>query len=125
MHTTFKQRAYEHIRQGMLTGRLLPGARLSNRALANEIGASLIPVREAISQLVSEGLAEHRPRMGAFVMQVDREELAELYDLREALECHAIRRAVADLTDVDLEEMQRSNDQLSELMAVVAQQPDH
>ena len=75
MTATLKQRAYNHIRRQVMTGRLSPGARLCNRGLAKEIGVSLIPVREAISQLVSEGLAEHRPRLGAFVVRVGREEL--------------------------------------------------
>ena len=113
MTTTLKQRAYNHIRRQLIAGRLAPGARLCNRTLAKEIGVSLIPVREAISQLVSEGLAEHRPKMGAFVLDVGREELEELYDLREALECHAILKATSRLTQAELAEMDDCNAELA------------
>ena len=115
MTTTLKQRAYDHIRGQLVAGRLSPGERLCNRGLAKEIGVSLIPVREAISQLVSEGLAEHRPRMGAFVMEIGREELEELYDLREALECHAIAKAVGRLTEAELAAMDDFGAELAEV----------
>ncbi len=84
-----RQQAYEHIRGKVVRGEFEPGERLSNRKLAREVGASFIPVREAISQLVSEGLVEHRPDQGAFVATLSRREIEDLYDLREALECHA------------------------------------
>ncbi len=115
MPPTLKQRAYDHIRRQLVAGRLSPGARLCNRGLAQEIGVSLIPVREAISQLVSEGLAEHRPRLGAFVVRVGREELEELYDLREALECHAVAKAVNRLTQAELAEMDDYNAELADI----------
>ena len=84
MATTLKQRAYEYIRRQLLNGELSPGSRLCNRTLAEQIGMSFIPVREAISQLASEGLIEHRPRLGAFVLDPSREQIEELYDFREA-----------------------------------------
>lgn len=119
MNTTLKQQAYHHIRQQLLAGQLPPGSRLCNRSLAQQIGVSLIPVREAISQLVSEGLAEHRPRMGAFVVQFGREDLEELYDLREALECHAILKAVHRLSEAELAEMEAHNRQLDDIRNVL------
>jgi DNA-binding GntR family transcriptional regulator len=60
MSGNLKQRAYEHIRQNLLTGHYPPGASLSAVALAKEIGVSQTPVREAISQLETEGLVEIR-----------------------------------------------------------------
>lgn len=109
---TLKQRAYEHIQHKLLAGELRPGDRLSNRKLADEIGISLIPVREATAQLVSEGLAEHRPGVGCFVASLSREELAELYDLREALECHAAAGAAQCITDQDLAVMRQCHQRL-------------
>ncbi len=111
MNTTLKQRAYEHIRQKLISGRLPPGSRLCNRELAEEIGISFIPVREAINQLTSAGLAEYKPRLGAFVMEPSREEIEELYDIREALECHAVGKAAGRIRDARLTEMQKYNDQ--------------
>jgi DNA-binding GntR family transcriptional regulator len=104
--TTLKQAAYEHIRRMLLLGELEPGDRLSNRGLAEEIGVSVIPVREAISQLASEGLVEHRPGQGSFVAQTHREEIEELYDLRQAVECHAVERVAEGADEAHLAEMQ-------------------
>lgn len=105
MSENLKECAYLHIYQKLADGELAPGSRLSNRGLAKEIGISPIPVREAISQLQSEGLVEHRRGMGAFVPEPSSDELEDLYDQREALECHAIGRICGHFSDADLAEM--------------------
>jgi DNA-binding GntR family transcriptional regulator len=110
MTASLRDRAYNYIRTQLINGQFAPGARLSHRALAREMGISFIPVREAVSQLVSEGFVVHEPKLGTFVMQVSRQELAELYDLREALEGHAVTRAAGRISPEELAEMERSND---------------
>jgi DNA-binding GntR family transcriptional regulator len=90
MSTSLKDLAYTHIRGRLLDGSIQPGARISSRAFAREIGVSFIPVREAITQLGAEGLVEQRPGIGTFAALCNREDLRELYELREALEVHAI-----------------------------------
>ena len=109
---TLKQKAYNHIRGRILRGELSPGARLSNRKLAAEVGISFIPVREAIGQLVSEGLAEHRPNYGAVVREASREEIVDLYDFRHALECHAVKAAAKYVTAADISELEDRNRRL-------------
>ncbi|MEM9481793.1 MAG: GntR family transcriptional regulator [Verrucomicrobiota bacterium] len=99
------EKAYEHIRRRLFNGELAPGARLVNRALASEIGMSLIPVREAISRLVSEGLVDHISGAGAFVRTVDRQELSQLYDVRDLFEPHAAAEAARLRTDHELDEL--------------------
>lgn len=116
MSVSQRDRAYQYIRAQLVSGRLPPGTRLSHRALAKEIGMSFIPVREAVSQLVSEGLVAHEPKLGTFVMEISRQELAELYDLREALERHAVLKAAERITDMELDEMQRHNDELGAIV---------
>src|SRR5579859_2034234 len=93
MTVNLKQRAYEHIRQNLLAGRYQPGSALSAVALAKEIGISQTPVREAISQLETEGLVEQLPRLGMRVKVIDRRELEELFEIRELLESGAAARA--------------------------------
>jgi DNA-binding GntR family transcriptional regulator len=93
-----KRSAYEHIRQGLLWGKLPPGTLLSPAALAREIGISHTPVREAISQLESEGLVEQLPRVGARVRVIDRQELIDLFELRELLESGAAAQAAERIT---------------------------
>ena len=114
MQVTFAQRAYEHIRDKLLSGEMTPGTRLVNRALAEEIGVSAIPVREAISRLASEGLVAHVSGAGAFVRQPDRQELIELYGLREALETHVVAEAARCITEEELAALEKICDDWQE-----------
>ncbi len=110
-----KERAYAHIVDRMAHGALPPGSRLSNRRLAGELGVSVIPVREAISRLESEGFVEYQPGVGAFVPSPSYDELLEIYDLREAIECHAIRKVAESITEADLD---RLDDDLASMAEV-------
>lgn len=121
---TYKQKAYEYIRRKLMQGAFQAGARLSNRALAREIGISFIPVREAISQLSSEGLVEHKPGLGTFVVMPSRQELEDLYDLREALECHAALKAAERMGPAEITEMKQWNQALLAVVAEVEKEPD-
>ena len=116
MDVSLKQKAYDFIRDKLMLGELTAGARLSNRALAAEIGISVIPVREAMSQLVSEGLLEHRPKVGVFVVESSREELVELCELREALESYAAAKAASRAAKPELADM-RMRCQTMQLLA--------
>ncbi len=122
MPVTLTQQARDYIFNKLVRGELEPGQRLSNRQLAKEMGISFIPVREAIHQLASEGLIMHRPKLGAFVAVPNRQELAELYDLREALECHAVGSPAIRPADID--EMQRQNETIGEIGQALAQATD-
>lgn len=103
---TLSEKAYQHIRHQVFAGKLASGAQLVNRALANEIGTSLIPVREAISRLASEGLVEQVAGAGAFVRKFDRQEVSEIYDVRDLFEPFAAAQAARFLTDHELEELE-------------------
>jgi DNA-binding GntR family transcriptional regulator len=78
--------AYEVLRQRILSRRLKAGERLSVPLLAQELGLSRSPVREAVQRLVSDGLGSERPRQGAFVASADPTQLSHLYHVRAALE---------------------------------------
>jgi DNA-binding GntR family transcriptional regulator len=84
---------YEQLRTRLRSGAFPPGTQLVNRKVAAELGTSTIPVREAIGRLVSEGLLRSTPGAGAHVVAPDADELAELYDVREALETLAAAEA--------------------------------
>ena len=81
------------------------------------MGVSHIPVREAISQLCSEGLVEQIPRRGAFVRQPNRQELVELIELRKVLECNAAAQAARRIGDADLAELKKHLFALHEVFA--------
>lgn len=75
-------------------GRLRPGDRIFEQELAAELGISRVPVREAIRMLQSEGFVDVLPRRkGVFVRGLDREQVRELFEVREALEVSAARLA--------------------------------
>jgi DNA-binding GntR family transcriptional regulator len=121
---TLKQRAYEHVRS-KLAGNIVPGSRLSPKSLAKEIGISHTPVREALSQLQSEGLLVERPRKGVFVRQPDRDELIEIIELRTVLEVHAAGEAARRIRDADLDELERHSDELRDLAQAFATSEPH
>ena len=86
---------YEAIKERILGNRLRPGNKLTDQELAQMLGVSRTPVREALERLHQEGFVVHIPRRGCFVAEIDAEEASELYELREALELHALRRTAA------------------------------
>lgn len=98
-HVSLAQSVYDRLHQRLRSGSLRPGTRLVNRTLAAELGTSTIPVREAISRLVSEGVLDFTPGAGAFVRAPDSNELGELYDVREALEVMAAVEAARFAND--------------------------
>ena len=101
-NVTLWQRAYEYLREEILSERLPPGAELLEVALSNELGVSRGPIREAIGRLAAEGLVTVRPRRGAVVRSLSKDEFLELYQVREALEIMAVRLAVPRLRPDDL-----------------------
>lgn len=103
--TSLSEKAYHHIRRQVFSGELQPGAQLVNRTLAAQLGTSFIPVREAISRLASEGVVEQVAGAGAFVKKFDRQEISEIYDVREQFEPFAAGEAARLMTSHELDEL--------------------
>jgi DNA-binding GntR family transcriptional regulator len=85
-HSPLADKVYESLRQAIMSGKLVPGERLLEAKLAEEIGVSRAPVREAISRLEMEGLIDLLPRRGSYVSTLSEEDAWEVYTLRAALE---------------------------------------
>ncbi|WP_084609115.1 MULTISPECIES: GntR family transcriptional regulator [Thermocrispum] len=79
------------LRGWIINGELLPGDRLRIRDLADRVGTSVMPVREAVRRLVESGLAVHEPYKGATVRELDVTELEHAYDVRILLEGECAR----------------------------------
>ena len=109
---TLWQRVYDHLRKEILEGRLEPGAELIEVALAEQLGVSRGPLREAIGRLAAEGLVTVSPRRGAVVRSLSKEEFLELYQVREALERMAVQLAVPRLTAEQFEELASLNEEM-------------
>lgn len=89
----------EEIRRAILTRRLLPGQPLVEMELANQLGVSKTPVREALKILSGSGLVTFSPYKGASVRVVDRDLAMAVYDVRLLLEPEAVGRAVRNQAD--------------------------
>lgn len=91
------------LRPAILVGDLPLGIRLIEEEVASHLGVSRGPVREALGILRDEGLVTIAARRGAVVVGLTPADIDDLYDLRIVLECHAIRRAAANVRDADIE----------------------
>jgi len=110
---TLSQRVYEHLRDEILSDRLLPGTELSEVALSKELAISRGPIREAMGRLAAEGLITMRPRRRAEVRSLTPQELIDAYQVREALEVMAVRLAIPRVTEADLSRLEGLIDQMS------------
>lgn len=90
----------------ILSGKLVPGTRLKDNDVAALFGTSNTPVREALRELAEQGLVEMQPYRGCVVRYMDPAEVEEAYDVRQALEEAAVRRAVTRLTDEQLDQLE-------------------
>jgi DNA-binding GntR family transcriptional regulator len=103
---TTSEHALEGLRQAILSGELRPGQRIIQEEVAQALGVSVAPVREALRTLEQEGQVTYIPRRGYFVTELRIEELEEIYGLRRLLEELAVRRALPDLTRDDLQRLE-------------------
>lgn len=95
---TAQQEAYHYLRDRILSGELSGNARLNPTEIAELLGISRMPVREALRQLNSEGLVVMRPNRAAFVSSLTAREVEELFEIRGALEVLAVRTAMQAIT---------------------------
>jgi DNA-binding GntR family transcriptional regulator len=110
---TLWERVHDHLRDEILAGRLTPGAELGEVALAESLGVSRGPVREAHGRLATEGLVTIRPRRGAVVRAFSNDEFIEAYQVREALETMAVRLGVPQLTADHVRALERAIEEMS------------
>lgn len=103
---TQTENSYARLREKLVAGELAPGQRLVNRSLADEFEVSVIPLREAINRLASEGLVNQIPGAGAFVHSPDGRELQELLIFRESIESTAAAEAARHISDRELDALQ-------------------
>lgn len=96
---TTAQHALDELRRDIVAGDLRPGERLNQEDIAERLGVSIAPVREALRVLEQEGQVRYLPRRGYFVTELRAEDLEEIYGLRQVLEERAVRRALPTLDD--------------------------
>ena len=100
--TVATQRVANHLRSAILRGVIGPGERVRQEDVAQQLGASRLPVREALQMLAAEGLIEHEPNKGARVPYLSMHEVDVMYRMREQLEPLALTESLPSLTAGDL-----------------------
>lgn len=103
------------LRRQILRGELKPGERLMEISLANKLGVSRTPIREAIRMLEHEGLAVMKPRRGAQVAKISVQELRDVLEVRESLEILAISKACERMDAEDLSAMDKAAKRFEDL----------
>ena len=102
-----RELVFESIREAIIGGQLPPGERLMEIQLAEEMGVSRTPVREAIRKLELEGLVVMIPRKGAYVSGLSMKDISDVFEIRSALEGLAAELASERATEEELENMER------------------
>ncbi len=106
---------FQTLRQSILTGELKPGERLLEIHLADKLGVSRTPIREAIRKLELEGLVTMIPRRGAEVAQITEKNLRDVLEVRKALDVLAVQLACERITAEQLDELKKACDEFAAL----------
>ena len=116
MELPLPKRVHLALRARLLDGSLSPGTRLDYKQLAIELGVSTTPVREAVTQLASEGFVELIPRLGAVVRSLTRNSAMEFYEVREAVETFAAMKAAERISPRHLALLQEQAGEMQRLL---------
>ena len=106
-----RERTYEHLKSVILTGRFRPGERLTEEHLAEELGVSRTPVREALHKLEQDGLIEPLESRGFCIPYDSREEVEDLFNLRTVLEGYTLTLICQRITDEQIKALEGMIDQ--------------
>ncbi|MEM6888915.1 MAG: GntR family transcriptional regulator [Pseudomonadota bacterium] len=113
--------AYDQLIAAVQSGAYTPGARLREQEVGARFGLSRTPVREALRRLESEGIVEHRPRLGAVLRSLDHGELVELYEMRMVLERAAATMAAQHGAEAEFDALANINNQIARTWETPAQ----
>jgi len=112
-----REAAFEKIKEAIIKGHFKPGEKLVEQTLAQEMGVSRTPVREAIRRLEAEGFVVSIPRKGVVVSRADKEEIVQLYSIRAELEGLAARWAIENADEDDMRKLDEAISRMEETAA--------
>ena len=107
---------FNTLRKAILTGELKPGERLLEIHLANQLGVSRTPIREAIRKLELEGLVIMMPRRGAEVAQITEKSLRDVLEVRRSLEALSVRLACERMGAQGLSELKKAEEDFEKVL---------
>ncbi len=99
---------FKTLRQAILKGDMEPGERLMEITLANKLGVSRTPIREAIRKLELEGLVHMVPRKGAIVASISEKDMKDVLEVRVTLEELAVKLAIQNMEEPDIDQLRRA-----------------
>ncbi|GAA4013550.1 GntR family transcriptional regulator [Streptomyces plumbiresistens] len=111
---TAQQFVLGELRKAITSGQLKPGAPIRQEALAERLGVSRVPLREALKTLEAEALVVHEVHRGYFVAELSLADLREVYRLREILEAEAVRQASGRMDGAALKAMEAAQREVEE-----------
>jgi GntR family transcriptional regulator, rspAB operon transcriptional repressor len=120
---SLSRRAYQQIRDKILSGDLSIGDVLSRRRLAEQFNMSFLPITEALKCLETEGLVESRPRIGTRVRVPNEQDIRDSNVIREALESQAARLCAENVTEQEKQQLRTSAKHLDELQKMCMLEP--
>lgn len=99
-----KTAVFEKIKKNIISGTLAPGLPINEIVFAQDLNVSKTPVREALRQLEREGFVENIPGRGSAVTHITFQDIREIFELREIIECGAVKRAamICDVEEVQI-----------------------
>ena len=104
-HMPLRELVYEELKKQILTGKIAPGTRMMEVDLAEEMGVSRTPIREAIRKLEKEGLVIIEPRRGAYASSLSVKDMVDTLEVRENLEGFAAAPAAERMSDDQINEL--------------------
>ncbi len=104
--------AYAKLLTAIREGTYMPGDRLREVEVAGRLSLSRTPVREALRKLESDGIVEHRPRIGAVIRQLSQGEVVELYEMRLVLERTAAEMAAKHASAAEIDALEALNEEI-------------
>lgn len=104
---------YEYLVSKMQRGELVSGMSVTEQGVADELGISRTPAREALRRLESDGLVVSEPRFGMKVTELGYIETLELYEAREALEMAAVEICAEKISDIEIAELEILQEQMA------------
>ncbi len=114
-HGTLRLQVYEQLREGILLGKYPRGSALTEIRLAEELGVSRTPVREAFCQLELDGLVAATPNKGVVVEGFDQADMLDMYEVRTRMEALAASRAAEKMSAEDISKLRLLFEQEAEL----------
>ncbi len=125
VHRTQSDRVFEEIERALVSGEIPLGSRLGEEQLSRRFGVSRGPMREALRRLEGRGLVVRLPHAGVRVVQLSRQDMAELYEVRACLEGLACRLAARTMTEAGFDRLDAMLRQHREMEALQADQSYH